>query len=350
MKKLISLLLCATFLLSLAACSQSPASESSAPGASEPAPVNEPKLTLSLGTTSAADDLQTKALERFAENVSEKTGGNITINVLPASQLGDAVTEMESMISGGQDMFCEAELTYMYNYGVEACAAENFGIVDTPEALAKFSASDEANELREQFRELNGIVTVGYNFYRQPIVMATQMPLATLEDFAGVKLRVVPSEATIASYEAIGFSPTSVAYSEVYLSLSQGVIEGTIAPLDAMYTMKFYEQAPYILKLGTAVTNVAVWMNEAKYSQLSDNQKQIIAECCAEAGDWYTQQNTEVVNGYVASMEAAGAVIAEPSDELVAQCSERWSELAKQYEADGKLPAGSYDKLYNAGH
>lgn len=341
MKKFTSLLLCAVFLLSLAACGQSPAGGPTS---------NEPKLTLSLGTTSAADDLQTKALERFAKNVSEKTNGNITINVLPASQLGDAVTEMESMISGGQDMFCEAELTYMYNYGIEACAVECFGVVDTTEAITKFSGSDTAKELREDFRKLNGIVTVGYNFYRQPIVMATKMPLATMDDFAGVKLRVVPSEATIAAYEALGFSPTSVAYSEVYLSLSQGVIEGTIAPLDAMYTMKFYEQAPYILKLGTAVTNVAIWMNEAKYNQLSDSQKQIIAECCAEAGDWYTQENTTVVDGYVAAMEAAGAVVAEPSAELLAQCSQRWSELAKQYEADGKVPAGSYDKLYSAAH
>lgn len=348
MKKSISVLLMMLLVMTMAACGST---QQPAGGGDDTQGNNasaDPVVNLTLGTTSAAEDLQTKALEKFAELAKEKSGGSILISVFPASQLGDATTEMESVIAGGQDMFMESELTYLNNYGIEELGAESFGPVATRERIITASNSEWLEECRETFRQNNGVVTVGYNFYRQPIVMATQKEMNTLDDFKGYKLRVVPSESTLASYSALGFNPTSVAYNEVYLSLSQGVIEGTIGALDAMYTMKFYEVAPYILKLGVSTTNMACWINEAKWNTLTENQQNILKETCAEAGDWYSQENEIMIEEYIEEMEAQGAQVKEASDELWAQCFEIWEEAAKEFEAEGKMPVGSYDKLDEA--
>lgn len=360
MKKSITMLLAAMLLFSLCACNNAsapattpPSGNTAAPAPQSEAPVvedNEPSMTLSLGTTSSAEDYQTLACQRFAELVSERTGGKITINVFPASQLGDANIEMESMISGSQDLFMEVELNYLYNYGIGELAVNTFGVVNTKEALWNLLNSDLMDEYRETFRQNNGIVTIAHNFIRQQATLCFKEELDSIEDFAGVKLRTVPSEAAVAAYSALGFKPTSVPFGEVYLSLAQGVIDGAAAALDAQYTMKFYEQAPYILNFGTDVSNVALWMNEAKFNQLSENQRQILLECGEECAEWYTQNAADAVAKYVAEMEAAGVTIIQPSEDLVEECMARFKEAALQFEADGKMPAGSYEKIYAVAH
>lgn len=363
MKKFYAMLLSAVMVFSLCACNTNAPSDTptapagdntAAPDTPSKEPVepgaDEPSMTLSLGTTSSAEDWQTLACQHFADLVSERTNGKITINVFPASQLGDANIEMESMISGSQDMFMEVELNYLYNYGIEELAVNTFGVVNTKEALWNLLNSDLMDEYRETFRQTNGIVTIAHNFIRQQATLCFKEELDSIEDFAGVKLRTVPSEAAVAAYGALGFKPTSVAFGEVYLSLAQNVIDGAAAALDAQYTMKFYEQAPYILNFGTDVSNVALWMNEAKFNQLSENQQQILLECGEECAEWYTKNAADAVAQYVTEMEAAGVKIIEPSDELVEECMARFKAAALQFEADGKMPAGSYDKIYAVAH
>lgn len=345
MKRFFAMLFTITMIFALAACGQSapPAANGGSPASTSPA-AKEPKMTLSLGTTSSAEDLQTQALERFAKNVQERTGGNITINVSPASQLGDAVAEIEALISGTQDMFMESEIAYMYTYGISDLGVEGLGIVATPEQLKNLVNSPEMDEYREEFRKKNGIVTLTHNWYRNPIVIASKQPLNTLADFQGVKLRVVPSPMTIKSFGALGFQPTSIAYNETYLSLSQGVVDGAICPFDGYYSMGFYEVAPYCLYLGSNTNNI-IWMNESKYNQLSDNQKQILKECGDEAGDWYTEAVAAVRQDYVAKCETGGATFIEASDELKEQCAAIWADLAHELEAAGEITPGAFDKL-----
>ena len=129
MKKILALVLALVMVFAMTACG----AKTEAPAGDTPA--SDPVVKLTLGTTSAAEDLQTKALEKFAELAKEKSGGSIQISVFPASQLGDAVTEMESVIAGGQDMFMESELTYLNNYGIKELGAESFGPVATREKI-----------------------------------------------------------------------------------------------------------------------------------------------------------------------------------------------------------------------
>lgn len=355
MKKFIATFLTVVMLLSLCACNNAgapnsaPPEKSNAPQESAPA-ADEPSMSLTLGTTSSAEDWQTKVCEHFAELVKERTGGKISITVFPASQLGDANTQMEAMISGSQDLFMEVELNYMYNYGISELAVSTFGVVNTKEALRNFLNSDLMDGYRKSFREANGIVTLAHNFIRQQATLCFKKELDSIEDFEGVKLRTPPSEASVIAHSALGFKPTSVPFGEVYLSLANGVIEGASASLDAQYTMKFYEQAPYILNFGADVSNVALWMNEKKFNSLSENQQKILLECAEECTEWYTTNAADATAKYVEEMEAAGVKIIEPSEELVAECMARLKEAALQYEKDGKMPAGSYEKAYAAAH
>lgn len=305
----------------------------------------DPQIKLSFGGTAAADDLITKGMEMVAELAAERSGGTIVINVFPASQLGDAVAQLESMIGGGQDMMIEAQGSYMQQYGVADAAVNSFGLVATQEALAKELDSEMWSAFETQFKDTNNIDTLANNWIRQPTVIACKKPLKTIEDFKGVKLRVVPSATTTAVYEALGFSPTPVAYSETYLSLSQGVIDGTIASYDAMYTMKFYEVAPNITKYGNSCTNVAIWINGNKFASMTQAQQQILRDACEEAGEWYTQASNDMMSEYEEKMVAGGATIIDVDDSFVQKANDILSAVAYDFEKEGKMREGIYDEL-----
>jgi len=305
----------------------------------------DPVIKLSFGGTAAADDLITKGMEMVSELAAERSGGTIVINVFPASQLGDAVAQLESMIGGGQDMVIEAQGSYMQQYGVKNAAVNSFGLVGTQETLAKELESEMWKEFEAEFKKINNVETLANNWIRQPTVIACKKPLKTLEDFRGVKLRVVPSATTTAVYEALGFSPTPVAYSETYLSLSQGVIDGTIASYDAMYTMKFHEVAPNLTKYGNSCTNVAVWINGSRYDGMTPAQQQILKEVCREAGDWYMQASNDIMKEYEDKMVSGGVTIIEVDDAFVEAANKLLCDVAYAYEAEGKMREGIYDEL-----
>lgn len=331
MKRTLALIFALVMLLTVTAGSASAAKDS--------------KVTLTFGGTFAADDLATKAMERIAENAKEQSGGSIIINVFPASQLGDAVAQIESMIAGAEDMVIEAQGSYMQQYGVKSAAVNSFGLVYSQEKLAKELESDFWAGLEKEFLDSTGIYTLANNFIRQPTVISSKTPLRTIDDFKGVKLRTVSSQVTMDVYNALGFSTTPVAFNEVYLSLQQGVIDATIASLDQQYTMGFYDNAPYITMWGNSCTNIAVWINNAKFAAMTPEQQEILIDCCKEAGEWYNEQSNAVVGDYMKDMEAKGVEFIYLDDETTAKMNDMISAVAEKYEADGKWPEGSYAAL-----
>ena len=356
MKKLISMLLALVMLFALAACGDSAApAESAAPSGSaapEESPAAEtadvskdPVVNLSFGGTFAADDLATQAMERIAANAKEQSGGTIIISVFPASQLGDAVAQIESMIGGAEDMVIEAQGSYMQQYGIMEAAVNSFGLVYSQELLSKELQSDFWAGLEAKFLESTGVRTLANNFVRQPTVIASKTPLRSIEDFKGVKLRTVSSQVTMDVYNSLGFSTTPVAFNEVYLSLQQGVIDATIASLDQQYTLGFYENAPYITMWGNSCTNIAVWINDAKFQSMTPAQQEILLNCCKEAGDWYCEQSNAVVGDYMKAMEEAGAEFIYLDEATTAEMNSKIAEVAEKYEAEGKWPAGTYAEL-----
>ena len=107
-------------------------------------------------------------------------------------------------------------------------------------------------------------------------------PLQTLEDFNGFKMRIMASPLIAANYEALGASPTNVAFMETYSALQLKTVEGTEQPLNAIEEMKFYEVQDYITMSNHAQMASFVAFNGDFYNGLSDEDKQILDSIKAE--------------------------------------------------------------------
>ena len=77
------------------------------------------------------------------------------------------------------------------------------------------------------------------NFYN------TRHPIEAPSDLHGLKLRVPQSDIFIESVEALGASPTPLAYNAVFSSLSTHLIDGAENNWPSYYTSRHFEIAPY---------------------------------------------------------------------------------------------------------
>jgi tripartite ATP-independent transporter DctP family solute receptor len=78
------------------------------------------------------------------------------------------------------------------------------------------------------------------NFYN------TRHPIEAPSDLHGLKLRVPQSDIFIESVEALGASPTPLAYNSVFSSLSTHLIDGAENNWPSYYTSRHFEIAPYL--------------------------------------------------------------------------------------------------------
>ncbi len=109
MKKFLSLALVIVLLLSIAGCSSQKTSDSGNKNKS---------ITLKLGHNSHQDSVTNKALLNWAKIVSEKTGGNLKIEIFPQNQLGSNKELSEQTALGSLDMNVQGLSAYV-EYGVE---------------------------------------------------------------------------------------------------------------------------------------------------------------------------------------------------------------------------------------
>jgi TRAP-type transport system periplasmic protein len=298
-------------------------------------------VTLSLGGIQSVDDAASRGMEMLAQLANEKSGGTLEVQTFPASQLGDATSQLEAVFLGSQDMFIDAQ-SWMTQYVPEKSIEAMFFTFDDQEHYTAFIESDLHSELEEELLALTGARTIANNWFRLPRVMASKRPIYSLDDLQGLKMRVPDIKGYMFSVQALGISPTQIPWGEVYLSLQQGVVDACEGPQDSMYTMKFYEPTKHITMTNHIRDNLAIWINEDVFQRLSENQQQALVEAALEAGEWYSQTVRDEVQGYFDIMEEDGTEFIEidiqPLKELTMQA-------ALDLEEDGEWRSGFYEAV-----
>lgn len=301
----------------------------------------EESVVLSIGGIHSVDDAISRGMEMFAELAAEKSDGTISVQTFPASQLGDATSQLEAVFLGSQDMFIDAEswmTAYVPEKGVEAI----FFTFDDHDHYVQFIESDLHQQLEDQFLEETGGRVLANNWYRLPRVIASKTPIQSVEDMQGLTMRVPDIRGYMISVEALGVAATQIPWGEVYLSLQQGLVEACEGPQDSMYTMNFFEPTGNITMTNHIRDNLAIWINDDIFQNLSSRQQAVLTEAALEAGNWYSNTVKEEVEEYFDRMEAEGVVFIEvdiePFKELTMQA-------ALDAEADGEWREGFYKEV-----
>ena len=300
-------------------------------------------VTISIGTTGAAEDISTQAMEYMQDYLSDLTGGAMTIDLFPSSQLGNASAMMEMVQQGSLDIMLEGN--YMNSYGVDDCKAGSvFMLNKSAEMYKALNESDLKADWENQFEDLTGIHILTGNFYRNPTCFISNVKIEKPEDVKNVKIRVPPSEIIINSMTAMGIAPTPIAYSESLLSLQQGVVDAIWCTEDAAYTMGFYEVAKYLIELNTDHDSMYLYTNANMYNSLSDNDRAALEEAAEAAAAYYRGLAADQLDKAVSAMKDAGIEVITLSSETVNEMFESALPYYYELEDSGAWTAGLIDQ------
>lgn len=258
-------------------------SESSSATAESSNQATGESITLRLGHTQPTDHQANLTAERFAELVNEYTGGTVTIEVYPNSTFGTAAEMNAAVQSGDLDLYLNASAQFASQYE-PITVVDAWYMFENTDHLMKFYSDDceVYQQLNEGLKEACGIDTLAAIYYGARH-MTTETPLNTVDDLKGLKMRVASDPMPTAFFEAMGATPTPVAYNETYLALQQGVADGQENPAASILSMKFYEVQKCLNLTAHQYQMLTFYMSVASEANLSESQMDAIRKAASEA-------------------------------------------------------------------
>jgi TRAP-type C4-dicarboxylate transport system substrate-binding protein len=122
---------------------------------------------------------------------------------------------------------------------------------------------------------------IGSTYYGKRHVTSGSKAVNTVDDMKGFKLRIPEVDTFRAMAEAWGARPTPLNFSELYLALSQGAVDGQENPLPTIQSGKFNEVQKYLILTGHILTPRLVAVNEGAWTSLSAPQQQALKAAIA---------------------------------------------------------------------
>jgi TRAP-type C4-dicarboxylate transport system substrate-binding protein len=139
-------------------------------------------------------------------------------------------------------------------------------------------------------------------------------PVRHPDDMKGVKLRTPGSPTWLALGKALGGNPTPMSFSEVYMGLKTGVIEGQDNPLPTDKNAKFYEVTKFIVLTNHLADSVWPTINEKRWQSLSADQKKWVMTAIEAARVACDNQNLDNEAKLVNFFKDKGLTIIEDPD------------------------------------
>lgn len=243
----------------------------------------EAATTLRLGHVVADNSSLDKGLDYFAKLVSDKSGGELKIQVFPNSSLGDNTAMMEQLQFGSLDLMAPSvaalsgftpstaifDLPYLFKN--EAAAEE---VLDGP------LGDTVGKALEPQGFYLLGWMTQSWRH------LTCNKEVTKPADVAGIKIRTMDSKYHMAHFNTLGASAIPMAMSELYTALQQGTIDAQENPYTNIVNSRFYEVQKYVVETGHIYDACPLIISTITWKRLTDDQKKIIKEAAAEAVNW----------------------------------------------------------------
>ncbi len=183
----------------------------------------------------------------LAKRVSERTGGKLTVKVFPSAQLGSDEDVIEQAIQG-------VNVAVVTDAGRMANYVKNIGIVgmayfaDNYDEVMKVQQTNFWKENVKKLAEENGIRVLSFNWFDGARHFLTNKPVRKPEDLKSVRIRTPGAPAWSRSVAALGATPVTMGWTDVYNAVQQKAIDGCEAQHSASYGLRVYEVLKYINK------------------------------------------------------------------------------------------------------
>jgi TRAP-type transport system periplasmic protein len=275
---------------------------------------------------------QVQMADRIAKEIKEKTSGRIDIQIFPNGQLGSGKDMMESVSSGALQLTTDGA-------GALGAFLPQLSLVEAPYLwrdaahLAKVSAAPIFAKMNDELAAKRNMRMLNVTYYGKRHLTTGGRAVNTPADMVGFKLRVPPVDVFRAMAEAWGARPTPIAFPELYLSLSQGAVDGQENPLPTIQSGKFFEVQKFLILTEHIITPRMIIVNDAFWKGLPAADRALLQAAFDAGAAWQDKELLSQESTLVATLKGAGMTVIEPDlnawrkpvlEQVPAKFEERW--------------------------
>lgn len=272
-------------ILLLAGCGQAggTAESNSQPGGTQSQ--SSVKVVIKFGHHLATASVQHQAAQKFAELVSQKTGGAVEVKLFPSASLGGE-KELLQQVKAGSLHMALGESGLLANYNPK------IGILALPFLFRDYDHYHHVvdgpigQELSTELQKQAGFRILGWLDGGIRDTYTSKKPINLVADFKGMKIRTPESPMFVKTFSALGASPTPVAANEMYTAIQTGVVAGMEGSVETGWTFKIYEVTKYLSRTRHINTDLEFVVSDSFFQQLKPAYQKAVVEAAKEATEF----------------------------------------------------------------
>ncbi len=199
---------------------------------------------LTFGHNMPKDSAMDKAARKFADVVSQKTNGSVTIVIYPNQELANDHKMIEMAVEGDLDILLSP--TAKMSAVLPALQYSDIPFL--------FPHRDDAYDMLDGapgkllLGQLNQYGLIGAAFWGNGFKQFTaNKEVHSPKDFKGMNVRTMKSPMIIDQFREFGANPIPIDFHETHKALKDRVVDGHENPVAAIYGMKFHEVQSHII-------------------------------------------------------------------------------------------------------
>ncbi|MDH1558017.1 TRAP transporter substrate-binding protein [Ectopseudomonas chengduensis] len=252
---------------------------------------------------------QGRAAKLFAEEVAKASDGKLKVRTFGAASLGSDDQMQSALIGGAQEMMVGSTATLV---GI----TKEMAVWDTP---FLFSSAEQADAVldgpvgRQVMDKLEEKGLVGLVYWENGFRNLTNntRPISKLEDFSGVKLRVMPNPVFLETFKLMGANAVPLPFSELFTALETKAVDGQENPFNTILSSKFYEVQKYLTVTNHVYSPWIVTVSKRWWDGLSQTEQNILLEAAKKARDFERKDTREEAARALAELKDKGMQINE---------------------------------------
>jgi tripartite ATP-independent transporter DctP family solute receptor len=266
------------------------------------------------GTVLAPNHPGAMMIERIAKEVKERTGGSVEIQSFPSGQLGSSRDLIESTATGAIHVVDEGGAQFG-QFVPQMSIVEAPYIWRDPAHMSRALSSPLMDEFNKILVEKRGMRIIGTTYYGTRHLTSGSKPIKTVDDMKGFKLRIPEVDTFRTMAEAWGARPTPLNIGELYLALSQGVVDGQENPLPTILSAKINEVQKYLILTGHVMTPRPIAVNELAWQALKASERDVIVTAIKTHGAWQDKEIISQEASLLGTFRDGGMTVIEPDVE-----------------------------------
>ncbi len=254
--------------------------------------------TLRFGHANNNGEIATDLFQEFADKVTKRSNGELTIKVYPAEQLGKEGDLIQQVKSGALDISAPSMPSLSGLVPALEIASAPFLWADWAQA-EKVITGPAFQPQFDELRDKHNVLMLSKIWYWGWRTLTTgSKPVNKPEDLAGQKIRVPESPVWVEMIRAMGGAPTPIPFGEVYTALQQKTVDGQENPIPTIYSRKFYEVQAHLSMTRHMLQNNTMIINKRSFDKLSPDLQKVLMEEAAAA----STKNSELQQARESSM------------------------------------------------